>query len=150
VHDDSFVRIRRAFLDPDLHAVFGSYDDRPAAPGTVSQFRNLLHHHVQQSSAGPATSFWTVIGAIRRDSFLAASGFDGSQRFLEDVELGMRLSAARMRIALDPRLQGTHLKRWGFVDMVSTDFGAAPCPGSAAPAQAALSRTPSTSAGATA
>lgn len=123
VHPDAFARIRRAFLDPGLHAVFGSYDDRPAAAGTVSQFRNLLHHHVHQSSAGPAASFWTGIGAVRRESFLAAGGFDGSQRWLEDVELGMRLSASGRRIALDPRLQGTHLKRWGLVEMVSTDFG---------------------------
>src|SRR5262249_53893291 len=28
---------------PALAALFGSYDDRPAAPGLVSQYRNLLH-----------------------------------------------------------------------------------------------------------
>src|SRR5437870_10420584 len=44
VHPDAFARIRRTFeADSSLAALFGSYDDRPAAPGTVSVFRNLLH-----------------------------------------------------------------------------------------------------------
>ena len=47
VHRDAFVPIRKAFdADPGLAAVFGSYDDRPADGGVVSQFRNLLHHAV--------------------------------------------------------------------------------------------------------
>src|SRR5438552_10182990 len=55
VHADAFSRIRRAFeADPGLSAVFGSYDDNPTAPGVVSRFRNLLHHYVHTSSAGPA------------------------------------------------------------------------------------------------
>ena len=33
---------------PASTALFGSYDDAPAAPGLVSQFRNLLHHYVHQ------------------------------------------------------------------------------------------------------
>jgi glycosyltransferase involved in cell wall biosynthesis len=123
VHRDVFTRIRRAFENPGLDALFGSYDDRPTAPGTVSQFRNLLHHDVHQSSAGPATSFWTGLGAVRRQTFLAARGFDGAQRFLEDVDLGMRLAAAGRTIRLDPGLQGTHVKSWSLREMVETDFG---------------------------
>src|SRR3989442_4727279 len=50
VHRDAFRRIRAAFdSDPDLTAIFGSYDDAPAADGVVSGFRNLLHHHVHSS-----------------------------------------------------------------------------------------------------
>ena len=53
-HDDAFHRIRAAFeADPDLAALFGSYDDSPEATGVVSSFRNLLHHHVHQSAGGP-------------------------------------------------------------------------------------------------
>src|SRR5438132_8084463 len=55
VHADAFERIRRVFSeDETLTAVFGSYDDQPAAGGLVSDFRNLLHHHVHQEGAGPA------------------------------------------------------------------------------------------------
>jgi glyoxylase-like metal-dependent hydrolase (beta-lactamase superfamily II) len=95
-------------------------------PGTVSVFRNLLHHHVHQSSAGPATTFWTGLGAVRRDAFLAVEGFDPDQRWLEDVDLGIRLSARGARIVLDPAVQGTHLKHWSLWEMVRTDFAAIP------------------------
>ena len=29
-------------------ALFGSYDAEPAAPGWISRYRNILHHHVHQ------------------------------------------------------------------------------------------------------
>ena len=126
VHEDAFARIREAFGgDPALAAVFGSYDDRPEAPGAVSGFRNLLHHHVHQSAAGPVRSFWAGLGAVRRDTFLDAGGFD-AERFkrpsIEDVDLGARLAARGARIRLDPELQGTHLKAWSLVGMVRTDM----------------------------
>jgi GT2 family glycosyltransferase len=125
VHQDAFERVREAFTaDPGLAAVFGSYDDRPEAAGAVSGFRNLLHHHVHQTSAGPVGSFWAGLGAVRRDAFVDAGGFD-AQRFpgpsIEDVDLGMRLASSGQRIRLDPDLQGTHLKRWSLAEMVRTD-----------------------------
>jgi GT2 family glycosyltransferase len=121
-HTDAFARIRRAFDDEGLTGLFGSYDDSPAAPGTVSVFRNLLHHHVHQSSAGPSTTFWSGLGAVRRDAFLEVGGFDPDQRWLEDVDLGIRLSARGALIVLDPAVQGTHLKHWSLGEMVRTDF----------------------------
>jgi Glycosyl transferase family 21 len=126
VHRDALARIRAAFArDPSLAAVFGSYDDSPAAPGVVSRFRNLLHHHVHQQAAGPAETFWAGLGAIRREAFRDAGGFD-ERRFrnasIEDVELGMRLAAQGARMRLDPTITGTHLKRWTLVGMVRTDF----------------------------
>jgi GT2 family glycosyltransferase len=126
VHPDAFARNRAAFeTEPGLTALFGSYDDRPSAPGVVSRFRNLLHHHVHQSSPGPATTFWGGIGAIRREAFLQSGGFD-ERRFrvpsIEDVDLGMRLAEGGARIELRPEIQGTHLKAWGFTQMLHTDF----------------------------
>ena len=120
------ARIRRAFTaDPGLAALFGSYDDSPEAEGVVSVFRNLLHHHVHQSAAGPATTFWGGIGAVRRDAFERVGGFD-QERFaepsVEDIELGMRLTAAGAHILLDPDVQGKHLKRWTLPQMIHTDF----------------------------
>ena len=126
IHPDAFSRIRRAFTaDPGLAALFGSYDDSPEAEGVVSAFRNLLHHHVNQSAAGPATTFWGGIGAVRRDAFERVGGFD-QERFaepsVEDIELGMRLTAAGAHILLDPDVQGKHLKRWTLPQMIHTDF----------------------------
>ena len=126
VHPDVFRRIRAAFRDdPGVTAIFGSYDDAPECRRMVSTFRNLLHHHIHQTSAGPAHTFWAGLGAIRRDAFVAAGGFD-TDRFgppsVEDVELGMRLIESGRRIELDPHLLGTHAKQWRFRDMVWTDL----------------------------
>ncbi|MEJ7787506.1 MAG: hypothetical protein WKF96_22100, partial [Solirubrobacteraceae bacterium] len=64
------------------------------------------------------------LGAIRRDAFARAGGFD--ERYtgatMEDIELGMRISSAGGRIVLDPLLRGTHLKRWPVWSMVRTDL----------------------------
>jgi hypothetical protein len=126
VHPDAFELIRAAFTaDPDLTALFGAYDDDPEPHDPVSRFRNLLHHHVHVTSAGPAETFWAGLGAIRASAFRAMGGFD-AERYphpaVEDVELGTRLKAARERIRLEPRLQGRHLRRWSVTGMVHTDL----------------------------
>lgn len=126
VHPDALIRMVDAFeADADLTALFGSYDDTPAARSTVSTFRNLLHHHVHHDNAGRVDTFWTGLGAIRRADFLAAGGFD-EDRYphpsVEDIELGDRLSQTGLRIELDPTIQGTHLKRWTLASMIHTDF----------------------------
>ena len=125
VAPDALTRVRRAFdSDPALVGVFGSYDDRVATDGTVAAFRNLLHHTVHQRSAGPVVSFWSGLGAVRKDAFAEVGGFDES-RFavasIEDVELGWRLSQLG-EIVLDPHLRGTHLKEWTLGEMVRTDY----------------------------
>lgn len=126
VHADAFVGLRSRFArDGGLAAVFGSYDDRPAGPGVVSRFRNLLHHHVHQESAGEVASFWGAIGAIRRPVFERLGGFDeaGHPRCLEDIELGMRMADSGERVLLASEVQGKHLKRWTLGSMIATDFG---------------------------
>jgi GT2 family glycosyltransferase len=126
VRRDALARIRNAFEDdPGLVALFGSYDDAPCAPGHVSVFRNLLHHHVHHRGAGPAETFWTGLGAIRREVFADLGGFDAGRyrhASIEDIELGDRLSRRGQRIVLDPAIQGTHLKAWTLRSMLWTDF----------------------------
>lgn len=124
VNREAFVRIRAAFdSDPGLSGVFGSYDDEPADDGAVSAFRNLLHHHVHQTSPGPARTFWAGLGAIRRDAFLGIGGFDAAYDVpsIEDVELGLRMTDAGHRIELAPDIQGKHLKRWTLPGMIRSD-----------------------------
>jgi hypothetical protein len=126
VHKQVLARVAAHFQrDAALVAVFGSYDDRPAAPGVISQYRNLLHRYVHLESAGAVTTFWAGCGAVRRDAFLAVGGFDGV-RFprpqIEDIDLGYRLHDRGGIILLDPAIGGTHLKRWTLAAMLRTDL----------------------------
>lgn len=125
VHADTVQRVRRK-LDGEssLDAVFGSYDDQPAAPGAVSRFRNLLHHYVHRRSAGESASFWAGCGGVRRDAFQRVGGFDTSYRepSIEDVEFGARLSKSGSRIELDPDIEVNHRKRWTLTGLFRTDL----------------------------
>ncbi len=125
VHVETLGQIVAAFdSDVDLAAVFGSYDDRPLAGTIVSDYRNLLHHFVHQNSRRHAHTFWAGCGAIRREAFFAAGGFDASfgRPSIEDVELGLRLSAQGRRIELRPEIQCTHAKRWTLRSFFLTDL----------------------------
>lgn len=126
VHHDTLHRFADAIArDPELVAVFGSYDAHPAAPGLLSEYRNLLHRRVHLAGAGEAETFWAGCGAVRRSAFEAVHGFD-TARFprpqIEDIELGYRLRDGGGRILLDPDIQGTHLKHWRLTQMLRTDF----------------------------
>lgn len=116
--------IRRAFADPALTALIGSYDDTPADPAFLSQYRNLLHHFTHQQSGGTIATFWGACGAVRRGAFLALGGFDEQFRHpsIEDIEFGYRLAATGAQMRLDPTLQVKHLKRWTAVNMLQTDL----------------------------
>ena len=77
VHPDTLARVTAAFAaDGAPEALFGSYDTSPAAVNLISQYKNLLHHYVHQRAPDEAETFWSGCGAIRRDVFLAAGGFD--------------------------------------------------------------------------
>lgn len=123
VHSDTLERIRDAMADESIASVFGSYDDRPAARGVVTEYRNLLHHWTHTTGPPEATTFWAGCGAIRREVFLRHGGFHPAFRrpSIEDIELGMRMHAAGDRILLRPEIRCTHLKHWSFVEMVRVD-----------------------------
>jgi GT2 family glycosyltransferase len=111
--------------NPEVSAVFGSYDATPSHKTLVSEFRNLLHHFVHHRDAGDAETFWAGCGAIRADVFREVGMFDEwhySRPQIEDIELGRRLRMHGHRITLRPEIQGTHLKRWTLRDVMTTDF----------------------------
>ena len=129
---DADVRLHRDALwllvahldDPAIGAAFGAYDDDPLDAGFISRYRNLLHCHTHRVARADATTFWAGFGAIRRELFREFGGFDESydSSSVEDIELGMRLTAAGIRIRLDPAAQSQHLKRWTFHGMSRTDI----------------------------
>ena len=125
VHPDTLGAVVQAFEeDPGIDALFGSYDESPAAPNLLSQYRNLLHHWTHQQAQENATTFWTGCGAARRSVFLLHGGFDNElyvRPSIEDIEFGMRLSQAGHRIHIKKNVQVTHLKCWRMWSMIRTD-----------------------------
>jgi glycosyltransferase involved in cell wall biosynthesis len=124
-HADVAVKLREAFTDPTLTAVFGSYDDRPPAQNFLSQYKNLVNHYYHHRGSKEASTFWGGCGAVRKRDFMAINGFD-TERFLlpsvEDIDLGYRLCDAGGRIQLLPKIQATHLKVWRFADLIRTEM----------------------------
>jgi len=125
MYDGTVERVWDAFeQDASLDALIGSYDDSPADPDFLSQYKNLMHCYVHQRAQTEASTFWSGCGAIRRDVFLAHSGFssDYGRPAIEDIELGYRLTQANRRIRLDRELCVKHLKRWTFWGLIKTDI----------------------------
>lgn len=125
VHADTLRRLDDCLRQSiQTAAVFGSYDDAPADPHFVSQYKNLLHHYVHHRSRRDAWTFWAGCGAIRREVFLQMGGFDESytRPSVEDIELGLRLRAHNRHVALDPAIQVTHLKRWSMASLLRADL----------------------------
>lgn len=126
IQSDAIHQIRTVFNEnPEVTAIFGSYDDAPGEPDFFSQYRNLMHHFYHQTGSREAETFWSGFGAIKRKTFLEVKGFD-VEKFkipsVEDIELGYRLRQKGHRILLIPELQAKHLKKWTFYSILKTDF----------------------------
>jgi glycosyltransferase involved in cell wall biosynthesis len=126
VHPDTLALFAEVFArGPTVDAVVGSYDETPAYPSFISQYKNLFHHYVHQNNYGEIQTFWSGCGAMKRDLFLSFGGFD-EQRYrrpaIEDIELGTWMSVAGHHIILDGRIKATHLKRWTLWNLLKTDI----------------------------
>jgi glycosyltransferase involved in cell wall biosynthesis len=111
--------------DLELAALFGSYDEEPAWGNFLSQYKNLMHHYIHQTSNESAATFWAGCGAMRKNVFQQFGGFD-AQKYpepsIEDIELGLRLVKAGYKIRLDKRLQVRHLKKWTLRGLLRADI----------------------------
>lgn len=122
---DTMAKIAKAFSEnAGLDALIGSYDDDPAEPNFVSQYKNLMHCFFHQQAKRQASTFWTGCGAIRRRVFLASGGFNEhySRPCIEDIELGSRMVRASNKIELERSLTVKHLKHWTFLGLLKTDI----------------------------
>ena len=111
--------------NPDIVAVFGSYDDKPEEGNFLSQYKNLTHHFIHQQSDKEAATFWAGCGAIRKEVFHKVGGYDQDrypEPSIEDIELGYRIKRNGLRIMLDKVLQVKHLKQWRFGSLLRADI----------------------------
>jgi cellulose synthase/poly-beta-1,6-N-acetylglucosamine synthase-like glycosyltransferase len=122
---DAIAQVVAALADhPDHAAIVGSYDDDPAAPNFLSQYKNLAHRFVHQTARDEACAFWSACGVIRRDAFARIGGYDERYRrsSIEDIELGSRLIEGGARIRLVKSLTVKHLKRWTLAGLVRSEI----------------------------
>jgi glycosyltransferase involved in cell wall biosynthesis len=111
--------------DPELAALFGSYDSAPAWSDFLSQYKNLMHHYVHQNSSVSAVTFWAGCGGIRKSVFQDFGGFDAvkyPEPSIEDIALGHKLTLAGRKILLDKRIEVKHLKRWTLRSLLRADI----------------------------
>lgn len=126
VTEETVARVAKRFTqNPDVDALFGSYDDTPSEENFLSQYKNLSHHYVHQQSGEDAVTFWAGCGAVRKEVFDRAAGFD-QERYpvpsIEDIELGYRMKKMGCKILLDKALQVKHLKRWTLASLLRADI----------------------------
>jgi glycosyltransferase involved in cell wall biosynthesis len=126
VKPDTIGKVAERFEQrPEISALFGSYDDEPAEKNFLSQYKNLQHHFVHQNSNSEASTFWSGLGAMRREVFVAHRGFD-CKKFavpsIEDIDLGFRLRSAGGLILLDRDIQAKHLKKWEIISHLRTEI----------------------------
>ena len=78
--------------EPELVAIVGYYDKVPRNRGKFARYKALMVHHWFRS-ATVMESFETCCGAIRREAFFKAGGFDESyiDADVEDYEFGYRV-----------------------------------------------------------
>jgi len=106
---------------PDLHALFGAYSEECPRPDFWSQYKNLHHHFIHRTAPGPASTFWTGCGAVRRTVFLRLGGFRAMPH-LYDVDFGYRLTGAGYRVELLPHIQVRHHKPYTLWQLLRSDF----------------------------
>lgn len=123
IYPDSLEKVVRTFEDnPEISASFGSYDDQPWNSNFLSQYKNLFHHYIHQTSLEDASTFWTGCGAIKREVFLKIGKFNENRRMMEDIELGYKLKAENYKIRLTKHLTVKHLKHYSFLNLLKSDF----------------------------
>ena len=125
VHRDAIESLVSTIVeDLTVAAAFGSYDDRPRSRRIAALYANLRHHYMHQSGQSDARTFWAGLGAIRQSAFQDVGRFDAriGCSSIEDIELGVRLSAAGYQIRLVPTAQGTHCKDWRLLELWQTDI----------------------------
>lgn len=130
-HLDVVERVLAAFkAEPNLVAISGSYDDDPPERNFASSYMNLRHSFTHHRARRESSVFWAGCGAVRREAFLHAGGFDARRYprpMIEDLELGLRL-APLGKLRIDPRIQVKHLKRWSLASVVRTDIASRALP----------------------
>jgi glycosyltransferase involved in cell wall biosynthesis len=125
IYPDSLDIVAEAFAQNlNISAIFGSYDDKPGCSNFFSQYKNLFHHYIHQTSREDASTFWSGCGAIKKEVFFEIGKFDETYKksSIEDIALGYKLKLKNHEILLVKKLIVKHLKPYSFISLVKSDF----------------------------
>lgn len=126
VHPDTLTRFTLVLArEPDVTAVFGSFDPCRDARGFVSHYRSLLLRYYHQETCESAETFCASCGAVRSAAFAHVGMFDEwhfPRHQVEDFELGHRLRQNGHRIVMRPDIRAAHLKCWTLRGMITADL----------------------------
>ena len=122
---DATAKLGRFFQShPELAAAIGTYTPISSRPDPCSRYHNFFTFYHHDLSGDEVEWFWGAIGAVRREAFLAAGGFD--ERYAgaaaEDIQFGYELCERGYRIAYLRELAGDHLHRFGLRSMLWNDY----------------------------
>lgn len=124
LHPDALTILVETLKEPEVDAVFGSYDDAPTATNFVAQYKNLFHHYIHQQGREEASTFWAGCGAVKSSTFKAVGGFNDQlyrHPSIEDIDLGYRIKQAGGKICLAKAAQVKHHKAWTLKSLIKTD-----------------------------
>lgn len=105
VQTDVVSIVAEMFQRPNVVAVVGAVEPEPRNPTRFTRFWGFLKAYSLPRGEYSST-FYPMIGAIRRNVFQAIGGFDERIKgaSVEDYEISMRLRAAGVRVLYNPAL----------------------------------------------
>lgn len=105
VRTDVVTIVSETFQRPNVAAVVGAVEPEPRNPTPFKRFWGLLKAYSLPRGEYSST-FYPMIGAIKRNVFEAIGGFDERIKgaSVEDYEISMRLRAAGVRVLYNPAL----------------------------------------------
>jgi glycosyltransferase involved in cell wall biosynthesis len=105
-------------------AVFGIYQQKSGVDNLFSNYQNFFAHKSIQETKEHTTMFYTYCAAVKKEIFDAAGGFDESWKraTFEDVEFGLRISAAGHQILLNKAINVTHYNHFNLKRFVNNYF----------------------------
>ena len=106
--------VAEMFQHPEVSAAVGAVDPLPSNPTLFTRFWALLKAYSLPRERFSST-FYPMIGAIRRELFLRIGGFDERIKgaSIEDYEISLRLRATGVAVHYNPKL----LVRTGYHNM---------------------------------
>jgi glycosyltransferase involved in cell wall biosynthesis len=117
VPPDMFAKIAAAYGE-GVDAVVGVEAELPTLPNVASRYKNLWMRYTYLKLPRLVDLFYTSCASIKKESFLAAGGFDEgyARPSVEDTAFGRTLGARGVRVVLDKNIEVEHRKiytGWG-------------------------------------